>query len=104
MLTLVSLRMQTIYALKMRGFVSGLRVCDVMQISMKIQIIVGIWVLVSMRDFMMDFMPGKGEHETGIFCHFYGKSDVRSWRYIHVDVMSHININKFKMVEQRLCS
>ena len=30
-----------------------------MQISMRIQ----IWVLVS----MMDFMPGKGEHETCIF-------------------------------------
>ena len=41
-----------------------------MQINMRIQIIVGIWVLVS----MMDFMPCKGEHETGIFCHFYGKS------------------------------
>ena len=34
-----------------------------MQVCMRIQIIVGIWVLVS----MMDFMPGKGEHETGIF-------------------------------------
>ena len=84
----------------MRGFVSGLRVCVVMQISMRIQIIVGIWVSVS----MMDFMPGKGEHETGIFCHFYGKSGATSWRYVHVNVMSHININKFKMVEQRLCS
>ena len=40
-----------------------------MQISMRIQIIVGIWVLVS----MMDFMPGKGEHETGIFQTFTGK-------------------------------
>ena len=84
----------------MRGFVSGLRVCVVMQISMRIQIIVSIWVLVS----MMDFMPCKGEHETGIFCHFYGKSCATSWRYVHVDVMSHININKYKMVEQRLCS
>ena len=37
--------------------------CVVMQISMRMQIIVGIWVLVS----IMDFMPGKGEHETGIF-------------------------------------
>ena len=36
---------------------------------MRIQKIVGIWVLVS----MMDFMPGKGEHETGIFCHFHGE-------------------------------
>ena len=74
----------------MRGFVSGLQVCVVMQISMRIQIIVGIWVLVS----MMDFMPGKGEHETCIFCHFYGKSGAMSWRYVHVNVMSHININK----------
>ena len=54
----------------MRGFVSGLRVCVVMQISMRIQIIVGIWVLVS----MMNFMPGKGEHETGIFATFTGKA------------------------------
>ena len=53
---------------------------------------------------MMDFMLGKGEHETCIFCHFYGKSGATSWRYVHVNVMSHININKFKMVEQRLCS
>ena len=37
-----------------------------------------------------------------VFCHFYGKSDVTSWRYVHVDVMPHININKYKMVEQRL--
>ena len=57
-----------------------------------------------MRVSMMDFMPGKGEHETGIFCHFYGKSGSTSWRYVHVNVMSHIIINKFKMVEQRLCS
>ena len=54
----------------MRGFVSGLRVRVVMQISMRIQIIVGIWVIVS----MMDFMPGKGEHETGIFATFTGKA------------------------------
>ena len=52
---------------------------------------------------MVDFMPGKDEHETGIFCHFYRKSDATSWRYVHVNVMSHININKFKMVEQRQC-
>ena len=71
-----------------------------MQISMKIQKIVGIWVLVS----MMDFMPGKGEHLTGIFCHFYWKSGATSWCYVHIDVMSHINRNKYKMVEQRLCS
>ena len=54
----------------MSGFVSGLRVCVVMQISMRIQIIVGIWVLVS----MMDFMPGKGEYVTGIFATFTGKA------------------------------
>ena len=29
-----------------------------------------IWVLVS----MMDFMPGKGEHETCIFATFTGKA------------------------------
>ena len=40
-----------------------------MQISMRMQITVGIWVLNS----MMDFMPGKGEHETGIFATFTGK-------------------------------
>ena len=40
--------------------------------------------------------------ETGIFCHFYGKSRETSWRYVHVNMMSHININKFKMVEKRL--
>ena len=33
------------------------------------------------------------------FCHFYGKSGATSWRYVHVNVMSHININKFKMVD-----
>ena len=37
---------------------------------MRMQIIVGILVLVS----MIDFMPGKGELETGIFCHFYEES------------------------------
>ena len=42
----------------------------VLQISIRMQIIVGIWVLVS----MMDFMPGKGEHETGIFATFTGKA------------------------------
>ena len=60
-----------------------------MQICMRIQIIVGIWVLVS----MMDFMPGKGEHETGIFATFTGKA-VRRRGVTY----------KFKMVEQRLCS
>ena len=74
----------------------GSECCVVMQISMRIQ----IWVLVS----MMDFMPGKGEHEICIFCHFYGKRGATSWLYVYVNVMSHININKFKMVEQRLCS
>ena len=53
---------------KDEGFVSGLGVRVVMQIS--IQIIVGIWVLVS----MMDFMPGKGEHETGIFATCTGQA------------------------------
>ena len=80
--------------LKDEKYVSGLKVCVVMQYR------IDIWVLVS----MMDFMPGKGEHETGIFCHFYLKSGGMSWGYVHVNVMSHININKFKMVEQRLCS
>ena len=78
----------------------GSECCVVMQISMRIQIIVGIQVLMS----MMDFVVGKGEHETGIFCHFYGKSGTTLWRYVHINVMSHINNNKFKMVEQRLCS
>ena len=44
------------------------------------------------------------KYETCIFGHFYRKSGATSWRYVHVNVMSHININKFKMVEQRLCS
>ena len=71
-----------------------------MQICMRIQINVGIWVLVS----MMDSMPGKGERETGIFCHFYGRRGATSWLYVHVNVMSHINRNKYKMVERKLCS
>ena len=70
-------------------FVHLIQVCVVMQISMRIQMIIDIWVLVS----MMDLMPGRGEHETGIF---YGKSGVTSWRYGQVNVMSHININTFK--------
>ena len=41
-----------------------------MQISMRIQIIVDIFVLVSMKD----LMPAKGEHETGIFATFTGKA------------------------------
>ena len=44
----------------------GSECCVVMQISMRIQ----IWVLVS----MMDFMPGKGEHEICIFATFTGKA------------------------------
>ena len=48
----------------------GSECCVVMQISMRMQIIVDIWVLVS----MMDFMPDKGENETGIFfATFMGK-------------------------------
>ena len=47
---------------------------------------------------------GKGEHETGIFCLFYGKSGVVLWPSLHVDVMSLINSNNYKMVEQKLCS
>ena len=39
-----------------------------------------------------------------IFCHFYGKSGATLWRFVHVNVISHVNINRFKMVEQRLCS
>ena len=38
--------------------------------SVIIHIIVGIWVLVS----MMDFMPDTGEHETGTFAIFTGKA------------------------------
>ena len=50
----------------MRGFVSGLRVlrCNANKYENT------IWVLVS----MMDFMPGKGEHETCIFATFTGKA------------------------------
>ena len=53
---------------------------------------------------MIDFMHGKGEHKTSIFSQFYGKSGATSGRNVHDDVMSHININKYKMVEQRLFS
>ena len=49
---------------------------------------------------MMDSMPDKGVKQVS----FIGKSGVTAWRYVHVNVMSHITINKFKMVEQRLCS
>ena len=54
----------------MRGFVPGSECCVVMQISMRMQIIVGLWGLVSMKD----FMAGKGEHETGISATFTGKA------------------------------
>ena len=37
---------------------------------MRMQIIVDLWGLVSMKD----FMAGKGEHETGIFATFTGKA------------------------------
>ena len=53
MLILISLCMQTIYAEKMRGFVPGSECCVVMQISMRMQIIVGLWGLVSMKDFRL---------------------------------------------------
>ena len=87
--------------LKRRGdLFPGSECCVVMQMNMRMRIIVGIWVLVS----MMDFMPDKGEHKTGIFCHFYWKSGATLWRYGHVDVMSHINRNKYKVMVQRLCS
>ena len=67
---------------------------------MRMLIVVCIWVLVS----MIDFMLGKGEYETGMFCQFYGKRGATSGQNVHEDVMSHININKYKMVEQRLFS
>ena len=37
---------------------------------------------------MMDFMPGKGEHETGqvFFATFTGKSGATVWPYVHVDM------------------
>ena len=34
------------------------------------------------------------------YCHFYWKNPAKSWRYAHDDVISLININKYKMVEQ----
>ena len=54
----------------MRGFVPGFECCVVRQISMRMQIIVDLWGLVSMKD----FMAGKGEHETGISATFTGKA------------------------------
>ena len=58
----------------------GSECCVVMQIGMRIQIVVCIS--------MIHFMPGNGEHETGMY--FYGKSNATSWRYVHDDVISHI--------------
>ena len=56
--------MQTILCLKDEGdLFPGSECYVVMQISTRLQIIIGIWVLVS----MMDFMPDRGEHETDIF-------------------------------------
>ena len=43
----------------------GSECCVVMQIGMRMQIVVCIS--------MIDFMPGNGEHETGIFATFTGK-------------------------------
>ena len=63
---------------KSRDLFPGSECCVVMQISMKMQTIAGIWVLVS----MMDFMPGKGEHETGIFA----RCDVVALRSCRRDV------------------
>ena len=34
------------------------------------------------------------------YCNFYGKNGATSWCHAHGDVMSPININKYKMVEQ----
>ena len=57
-----------LYMLKRWGdLFPGSECSIVIQISMRMQIIVGIWVLVSM-------MPGKREHETGIFATFTGKA------------------------------
>ena len=84
----------------MRGFVSGLRVlcCH----ANKYENANNCWYLGTCE--YDHFMPGKGEHEKGIFCHFYGKSGLTSWCYFHVGMMSHVNRNKYKMVEHRLCS
>ena len=49
----------------------GSECCVVMQIGTRMQIVVCIS--------MIDFMPGNGEHETGVFCHFYGKCGATSW-------------------------
>ena len=47
------------------GFFLGSECCVVMQIGMRMQIVVCIS--------MIDFMPGNGEHETGMFATFAGK-------------------------------
>ena len=54
----------------MTGFVSGLRVMCWHANKYENTNIVDICVLVS----MIDFMPGKGEHETGVFATFTGKA------------------------------
>ena len=84
----------------MRGFVSGLRVlcCH----ANKYENANNCWYLGTCEH--DGFHAGKSEHETGIFRHFYEKSSATSWRYVYVNVMSNINRNKYKMVEQRLCS
>ena len=60
----------------------GSECCVVMQIGMRMQIVVCFS--------MIDFMPGNGEHETGIFATFTEKSGATSWHYVHDDVISHI--------------
>ena len=39
---------------------------------------------------MINFIPGNGEHETGIFATFIGKIGATTWRYVYDDVISHI--------------
>ena len=46
-------------------FFLGSECCVVMQIGMRMQIVVCIS--------MINFMPGNGEHKTGIFATFMGK-------------------------------
>ena len=58
-------------------------------------IIVGIWVHLSMIDFMLN----KDKHERVFFATFTEKSGATLWRYVHDDVMSHINIKNYNMVE-----
>ena len=70
----------------------GSECCVVMQISMRIQ----IWVLVS----MMDFMPGKGEHEICIFCRDpdlgpnclqrLSTDDKSCWEYVHANCLQRL--------------